>query len=509
MVFSLILFSIYLSIILWLIYRNGLFGVFRDNNIQPKHYTLIFLCKAMAVPVFYLVYKKLYGGIDDLDAGKFFHDVQVIHRGALKDFGFYVRLMFGLQNDLPGSSDFENCLKDTLNWDNGTAKDYLYNDNRVLIRAHTLFAFFAFQSYFVHALFSCLLSFIGLQGIYKTFKTYFAEKEILFMLILCFVPALWFYTGALLKEGLTVFILGNLLYRTKKMVIGPSGKTVLSLLPFVFLALLLKPYLLFFSFLAFGLFFVIELRSTFIHKAAFYFSFVLVGVLALNFLSVEIKHRSLLEAALKHRRIFAGVAKGGIFLAKDDTFIRLKNDSTQLALVSSANKAYTIKKGVGYMYWINNNDQDTMYCAANKDTTTVYELKYVIQESRSNINANAVHAGITAMVGHALYYSLFYPMFVQAKGVMQLLASVENLALVLALIGLVFFLFRSKQPKFLPLVLLFVCLSVCFLVGIATPNSGAIYRYRSPVLAFVFMALLYYLPALKIKKNKKRESPYI
>ncbi|MEI6020038.1 MAG: hypothetical protein WCR21_02835 [Bacteroidota bacterium] len=456
----------------------------------------------MAVPVFFLVYKKLYGGIDDLDAGKFYHDVKVIHSAALKDFGFYLRLLFGLQNDLPGTYDFEFCLKNTLNWDNGTVKDYLYNDNRVLIRVHSLIDFIAFNSYTVHALISCFMSFIGIQFIYRTFKIYFQEKELQLILILCFVPALWFYTGALLKEGLAVFILGNLIYLTRELILQKSIIQLLKVLPFIFLACLLKPYLLLFVFFSFALFFFIQYVSGFINKSPLFFIIVVVSVIITNFASEHLKQRSLLEAALKHQRLFAGVAKGGIFLAHGDTFVRLKNDSTQISAVKGRKNLYTIHKNVNYMYWEHNLNQDTLYCAANSDTLRVYELKYTIKESKSNIQISSYQGSAFMLLGHSFYYSLFFPMFTNAKGLMQLLASCENLAVLVAFLMLLYFFMRSKKKHFFPLVLLFVCLSICFLVGLATPNSGAIYRYRSPVISFVFIAVLYYLPIFKIKKSE-------
>ncbi len=502
MILSSLIFVIYLIIILWLINENGFFGLFTDGHISKRNYMYIFLAKSLAVPVFFVVYKKLYGGIEDLDAGKFYHDVQIIHRAALKDFGFYLRLLFGLQNDLPGTYDFEFCLKNTLNWDNGTVKDYLYNDNRVLIRVHSVFEFIAFKSYFVHGLFSCFLSFVGLQLIYRSFKLYFQGKELTLLLILCFVPALWFYTGALLKEGLTVFILGNLIYQTRELILKKSILGVFKILPFVFMACLLKPYLLLFAFFCFTLFYAIQYLSGFVNKTPLYFVTVFVCILSANIASEHFKQRSLLEAALKHQRLFAGVAKGGIFLANGDTFVRLKNDSSQIVKLSGKKNLYTIRKNVNYMYWEHNANLDTLYCAANKDTLSVYELKYTIQESKSNIQISSYHGGAINMLVHSFYYSLFFPMFTNAKGFMQLLASCENLAVLLAFIMLLYYFIRSKKQHFFPLVLLFICLCICFLVGLATPNSGAIYRYRSPVISFVFIAVLYYLPMFNLKKTK-------
>ena len=297
---GLFVYLIYFILLVYLIYKNNLLGLFKDEIITSKYYALIFSFKALAVPTFYFVFKKLYGGIDDLDAGKFYHDAQVIHDFALKDFTFYIKLMFGFQNDLPGSYDFEYCLKNTVNWDNGTIKDYLYNDNRVLIRVHSLIDFIAFNSYFAHALISCLFSFIGLQFIYKAFKMYFKGKEILLFLILCFVPALWFFTGGLLKEGITVFCLGAAILQTKKWVTHKSLKNTMLLLLLVFICCLLKPYLLLFSLFGFMVFFMIEFSSKISKKIFIFCLLMFLTVVAVNFISQTFKKRTLLEAALKH-----------------------------------------------------------------------------------------------------------------------------------------------------------------------------------------------------------------
>src|SRR6185503_18610496 len=109
-------------------------------------------------------------------------------------------------------------------------------------------SFIAFGSWFVHALFSCVFSFIGIFMLYKCFKEFFSGKELPFFLILCFFPSLWLYTGAFLKEGLTVFFLGCLLYRIKRTIYGE--RSTIGILWFIFLlfiSLVLKPYILFFA----------------------------------------------------------------------------------------------------------------------------------------------------------------------------------------------------------------------------------------------------------------------
>ena len=79
--------AIYLLLILFLIYKNNFFGLLKDEQINSKIVTVLFLLKILAIPTFYLVYKKMYGGLEKFDAGKFYTDATIINDYAKADFG--------------------------------------------------------------------------------------------------------------------------------------------------------------------------------------------------------------------------------------------------------------------------------------------------------------------------------------------------------------------------------------------------------------------------------------
>jgi hypothetical protein len=488
----LIVFIVYSFILLGLIYYNGFFKLFNDPDISKKKFAFLFLGKIISVPVFLLVYTRIYGGIGNFDTGKFYNDVLSIYKFAKTDLNFLARILFGLQDDSPGSFDFEHAFKNTVNWDNGTVKDYLYNDNRVLIRIHLLLNFISFNSYPVHALFNCFLSFTGISFLYKAFKEWFADKEIQVLVILCFFPSLWFYTGALLKEGITFFVLGCTIYQLKKVVYGGSGLiNICWLLFLLFLSLLLKPYILVFSAFCFSTFFIIY-RSERIQRKIFFFFFIMASLLFLvNTVSVLVKHKSLLGAALQHQHRFIGVSRGGIFLTDSVKFIRLTNDTSQVKRVQGKKDLFTIHKNVPYMFWETTEQKDTLYCHSNKDTSTCYQLVYIINESHSNLEIS--HPNPFYTLANCFYYTLFYPDFFNAKNVLQVLASFENLAVLISLLIIIFGLAKSKKEKFPAVVFIFFALSLCLLIGLTAPNSGAIFRYRSPAMIFLLLAALYFI----------------
>ena len=117
-------FILYLILILLLIYKYGFFGLINDRALSPGLLTLLFFFKALAVLVFYFVYKKAYGGIEGFDAGKFYSDAKTISDYSKVDFAGYLKLLVGLQDDAPNSSLYKTCLVHTQNWDNGTSHDY-------------------------------------------------------------------------------------------------------------------------------------------------------------------------------------------------------------------------------------------------------------------------------------------------------------------------------------------------------------------------------------------------
>jgi hypothetical protein len=497
----LIAFVIYLLIISGLIYYNGFFKIFTDDSVSRKKFATIFLFKALAVPVFYIVYQRIYGGIENFDTGKYYHDAAVINDFAKKDFPSYLRLLFGLQNDSANSYDYMAYLSNTVNWDNGQMKTYFYNDNRIVIRLHSLFHFIAFKSWFVHALFNCFLSFIGISRLYKAFKEFFAGKELWVVLVLCFFPALWFYTGALLKEGITLFVMGCTVYQLKRGI-----ERVLSVRGWIWLlalcsfSILLKPYLLVFSFVYFGLFFLIYRTQKIKHKTIFLMLGVTVVTIMMNLASVTIKHKSMFKAATHHRTVFADVANGGIFLLDSKKFVRVEFDTNLVIRVKP--DIYRIKLNVPFYYWEHRHQQDTLYCRANKDTVTEYKLVYQIPESRSNINIEQHKADNPAkMIFSNLYYGLAHPMFFNAKGAVQLAASFENLLLLATLIFVCIKLAVRKKERYVPLAFLFFALVLCLIVGYAAPNSGAIFRYRSPAVVFILLAALYYLDPPRSKEE--------
>jgi hypothetical protein len=421
---------------------------------------------------------------------------------AYIDLNEYIKMLFGMQDDAPGSFFFKTCIDTTNNWENGQVKDFFYNDNRVVIRIHSLLHFIAFGSYFVHALFDCLFSFTGLFFIYKTFKNYFTGKETWLFVIIALFPTLWLYTGALLKEGITVMVLGLLLFNLKTFILeNRSLAHLLIILFLVFISLLLKPYILFYGAIIFTLFFLLE-RSSLKYKLPVFFFSLLLVVISANFASKIVKKRSLLQAAEKREIEFRDLSTGGIFLLDSVKFVRVPYDTTLVSRVQNKPNYYTIKEGVSYTYWEHSHQQDTLYCRSNLDATSTYSLVYILPKAGSAINVINGSQNYFVITARSLYYTILYPFFFNARGIMQQFASLENLILVLALLISVVGFIRKKKDSLPAAVFLFFGISIFILIGFTTPNSGAIVRYRAPAAIFILMTALYFVDVTKIRWQK-------
>ncbi len=500
-----IAFGVYSLLIAVLIYTKAFFGLFKDDTISKKQYTLFFLAKALAVPVFYVLYEKYYGGINNLDAGKFFKDTQVLNGIAYDNFWEYIKIISGLQNETEGSYCYQNLLLKTQQWDNGLIRSFLFNDNRILIRVHSILHFISFNSYFVQALFCAFYSLIGVHLSYKALKNYFKNKAVLFVACFVFFPSFWLFTGALLKESITFLCIGLILFTWQKLSETKHIKFLVLALFLLFISILLKPYILLPIYFFFGLYFL--LPSTFKFRTYFIsiVSVVSIGCVLLNFSLQQFKGKSIVDVFSSRQTQFNAVAQGGIFLANDSIFLRLENDSSLLTRIKSTNENnLRINKGAAYTYWINNNNKDTLYCKYNLDTLSLYHDMFRITPSKSNLQIpiiNNSYRRFFIYCPYALYYVCFYPFFFNAYGFLEYMVSFENLIFILALLLIERAFYKSENRKLLFTVLL--CCGLLFIIiGYTSPNLGAIVRYRCLLIPFIIsLGLLY---EKKSAKNRKR-----
>lgn len=489
-----IVFTIYLIVLCVLIYKTSLFGIVKDDILNKKFFLTVFLIKISSIAVFYIVYMKLYGSIYYSDTGNFFRDSKIIHNIAFSNFGEFFKLMVGLQEDGEGSYIFENFLKPTTTWDRSSS-EILYNDNRLLLRWHALIHFISFGNYFVHALFSCFLSFIGINWIYKTFKEQFKDKEIYFYLIWVLFPGVWFWTSGLFKEGPALFLLGMLLISLKRVVSQRkySVKNLVMLFIALQLSVAFKSYLMLPVLMATIVFFGVKNRT----GRAVSLKYVMVLVLiffAVNLTMRVVFNKDAVKLLADRQRNFIDVSNGGLFLWGDGKFIRTPYDFSLVKIDSAQTKVMAqIKAGTSYSYCELSHESDTLYCKGNTDTTSAYQLMYIIPRSNTTFKpliSVTDWPSFLKAIPYSLYIATLKPFFFEVRGTIDVITSGENLLIILSLL---WFIYNGIKHGFRdPYYVYFLSMAfmVLIIIGITSPNLGAMQRYRALIVPFILLTAL-------------------
>ncbi len=489
-----IVFTLYLIVLCVLVYKTSLFGILRDDILNKKFFLTVFLIKISSIAVFYIVYMKLYGSIYYSDTGNFFRDSKIINSIAYSNFGEFFKLMFGFQEDGEGSYIFENFLKPTTTWDRSSG-EILYNDNRLVLRLHALIHFISFGNYFVHALFSCFLSFIGINWIYKTFKEQFKDKEIYFYLIWVLFPGVWFWTSGLFKEGPALFLLGMLLIALRRVIAQRkySIKNLLMLFIALQLSVVFKSYLMLPVLIATIVFFGVKNRTDRSVSIKYVFTLLVTFLLTNLIMSLAFK-KDAVKMLAERQRNFIDVSNGGIFLWGEGKFIRTPYNFSLLNIDSSRTKVMAkINAGTTYSYCELSHERDTLYCKGNADTSTVYELMYVIPRSNTTFKpliSVTDWSSFLRSIPYSLCIAVLKPFFFDARGAMDIVSSCENLLIILSLLWFVYNGIKHgfKDPHYV--YFLSMAVMVLIIIGITSPNLGAMERYRALIVPFILLTAL-------------------
>ncbi len=503
--------AIYLVLFCFVIYKTSFFGVLKDEVLNNKFYLLAFLFKVSGITVFYVVYQRFYGGIYYSDTYHFFEDSKVIYSVSKWNFSEFVKLMLGVADESANTELFQKYLHLTGIWDKNP-EELIYNDNRLIVRLNVLIHFISFGNYFVHALISSLMAFLGINWIYKTFAFLFPKKEIALFFVWLAFPGIWFWTSGLFKEGPALFLMGMLLISLKRVLSDKryGTKNILMLFLSVVFSFMFKTYLLIpllvFTVLFFGIVFVFKSIK---HNAIVYLTSIVVMVFVSSFALKIFFSKSPVEVISDRQKNFIDVSRGGIFLLALDSskFLRLPYDFKTVTIDSSiARPTAKISLGASYLYCDPMHEKDTLYCQNNVDTTTSYVLYYYFSKANSTFEVPAINNSTSTFIKilpYSLYITLFKPFFYDARNALDMIDSFENLMILISLLILAFNSFKDRKNGLWCLYFLSIAFCVLLVIGVTSPNIGAIERYRALIIPFIFMSTLLSLDFRPIEKLNK------
>lgn len=471
--------------------------------------------KAPALAVFFVkvacgfaltwIYTRYYTDRSTADIFKYYDDAKVIYSAFEKgNYSDYFRMMFSISND--NAYFDENYYRHMNHW--YRMNDYgAYNDDHTIIRVNAFIMLFAFGSFHVHTVVMCFLSLCGLMALYRTFVDYLPGKKTVLFMAVFLLPSVLFWGSGVLKEGILLFAMGFLFYSFFYVFIRKKNilLNLATLVASVCLLSINKNYLLAAVVPALGCFWLVDyfkISKPFLFYLGLY---IVVFFGSLGVSSVFFNNKMLETLSLKHRD-FIAVAKGGVFLQNGREFARIAPDKKEF-LDSLPNQKFKIKPGSQYMYWKNENLNDTIFVRNSTDTSTYY-LVWDMPLAGSAIDMEQMkptYGSLLRTAPVALYNSLCKPGFFSSKSLLEKVAALENSFILLFLILCTAF-SRTGMNKNLFSLCFFLSVTVLFLIGYTTPVAGAIVRYKVPVLPFIVLCgiIIFDVNKLKIFSDRQR-----
>ena len=479
---------------------------FKNTGIKRPYFIGAFLLKLAAGFFLTWIYTKYYPDRQTADIYKYFDDAKIMF-SAFKEhrYGDYAKMLTGIGND---NMYFNDAYYYKMNhW----CRHYdfsTYNDNHTIIRFNAFVMLFSSENFNIHTIFLCFVCLLGLTALFKTFAPYFTGKEKLLFLALFLIPSVLLWSSGVLKEGLLLFALGFFFYGFFHVFILKKGifRNVICLAVFGFFILINKNYLLLAVLPALLCFLCVHIFKL-SRPMLFYTGFYILGFFACLLFSNYCMEDNLLETFYRKQRDFINVSKGGVFIQNDRHFVRIAPDK-KVYLDTLSKNNFKIKAGSAYMYWTNEDLNDTLYVTNSTDTVS-YHLVWDLPLAGSTIAISKLEPTVFSLIKTAplaLYNSLCKPGVFSSRSFLERFSALENSCILIFLLVCVWFK-KQHYNRNLFAMCLFTCLVILLLIGYTTPVAGAIVRYKVPIMPFLLMCGILILDEQKLKFFLRKPKP--
>ena len=240
-------------ILLWILPKIGLVKNLGFSNLQIQ---CLFSLKVLVGIGFTVFYQYYYGSRNTTDAFRFYDDANLLFEVFKNDPLTYFKVIFGIDMQ---SDTVINATDQLNNW----YKNHLhgvFNDNMTIIRFNAFVRLFSFDVYHIHTLIINLMSILGLAALVNAIKNFGVNSKLTFLSILIF-PGIIFWSSAVLKESLLVFVMGFLTYYGIKTISSFNLKHLGFLILFFLLGLTIKSYVAISLIVGFGLLLAFKFSS--------------------------------------------------------------------------------------------------------------------------------------------------------------------------------------------------------------------------------------------------------
>ena len=403
---------------------------FSDSGITTTQLWVLFSIKLVIGFGLTWVYTAYYTNRLEADIFKYFDDSEVIYNALYSNPADFFKMLFGYGND--NEHFFNSYYVEMNNW----ARVYesnTYNDSRTIIKCNAIIRLFSAGNFHIHTLFFTALSMIGFTGIFRSFKDFFSNKQGALIIVVFLIPSVIFWSSGALKESILIFGMGILIYSLKQLTAQKINIKLLTLFILSFILLFFMKFYVLLALLPCLIGYFISAKFQVKHPFTVYSSIVLVfSVLAFN--SKEIPpHFDFVET----------------LITKQKNFIRL-------AEVTEPGSKFELTK------------------------------------------LEPTFFGVVRAVPEALANCFIRPLITKGNQFIFLPSIIENTFLVTLIILSFFSGLKRKvkltiETKNIFWFSVFFTLILFTIIGLTTPVSGALVRYKTPALPFLGIAILTYL----------------
>lgn len=442
------------------------------------------------------LYTYLYESPDlqlDNDTGTFLHEGKILNDVFTESPGDYFKLLTGI-----GENDELRAkyLSETDHWSAGDQS--MINDNKNVIRLHSLLYFIPGGSPIVHMIIFCLVGLIGLSFIFKFF-TFFTDlnKTALFLLI-TLLPSVLFWSSGLLKEPFLLLGLGLFLFASFCNRINWFKRAGLIIFSLIIL-IGFKPYVLATLVPAIIFFQVFKWMP---QRKLLYTSLVLFAIVTAGIFIFSSKVDRTIHSIARKQFDFSNVGRGGVYVYADTSFYYFEPENYD-ALNFTEDSVELIEPSPAWIakYGSLDTPEETFL----EPTGEKWLIHFQNSPAQSFIEIPAVRtfSDLFKTAPIALFNSVLRPLPTDPGSSAKYIAFIESLMLISFLI---FGILRrkrisTKQKNIVYSTIIFIVL-LSLIIGWVTPVLGAIVRYRIPVqLGFLLLITLLIHP----KKSKQHE----
>lgn len=482
MLFSqIILFGLILLLLYWIAKR--------DEQISFLQLLIAYGIKISTALIFIFIYTNHYGnGTLSADASDFLFESEIMNKIFQNSPGDYFKLFFGFDEIGELSKIY---LSDTHHWDSNS--QLLFNDNRNLMRFHSLIYFVSDGWIFIHIALSSLVSLIAFYLIARSFNHWFKLNFVPFFFFILCLPSVLFWSSTILKEPFLFLGIGLVLYSFLD--IHPKWKRLSLFLIGTLFLLAFKPYILF-CMLPGIVFYWVVAKKEWIGSGIFLSGSAVLFVVTILFTPIG---QSITEKLTRKQFDFLNISQGGSHLIGNNCFLYIEPSQSEKLQVDNEKEATILEDVIARKF-------DYQYKTAPKDTLlskgAVYAVIISRDPSNSFIPVREIEDKPSRLLGNipeALMNVILRPFLWDSGSLLLIPAAIESLVLILAFaFGLRYWKrLTSKERKLFIAVWIFI-LALALLIGWVTPVHGAINRYRTPI--YLAIGVLTYFLYSKRKK---------